>query len=126
MSLAADASSSAPLLELFAGRRGHFVLESGHHGELWLDLELLFVDPERVRPFAAALARALARYDVEAVCGPLVEGAFVALRVAPRSWGFPSRTPSVTSIRMRPGSFPSRIACRLRCAARCAASASRW
>jgi orotate phosphoribosyltransferase len=82
MSLETDVSSSAPLLELFAGRRGHFVLESGHHGELWLDLELLFVDPERVRPFAAALARALARHDVEAVCGPLVEGAFVALQVA--------------------------------------------
>jgi orotate phosphoribosyltransferase len=82
MSLAADASSSAPLLELFAGRRGHFVFESGHHGELWLDLELLFVDPERVRPFAIVLARALARHEVEAVCGPLVEGAFVALQAA--------------------------------------------
>ena len=33
--------------ELLSERRGHFVLESGHHGELWLELELLFLHPER-------------------------------------------------------------------------------
>ena len=70
------------LLSLLAARRGHFRLESGHHGELWIELERLCLRPERVRPFAAGLARLLAPHNVEAVCGPLNEGAFVALMVA--------------------------------------------
>ena len=70
------------LVSLLAARKGHFRLESGHHGDLWLDLELLCLRPKRVRPFALELARRLAEHDVEAVCGPLVEGAFVALMVA--------------------------------------------
>lgn len=67
---------------LLPKREGHFVFESGHHGSLWLDLERLFLHPERVQPFAEALADRLRRHRVEAVCGPLVEGAFVALLVA--------------------------------------------
>lgn len=70
------------LLSPLAARRGHFRLESGHHGSLWLDLEQLCLRPERVRPFAVELARKLAFHGVEAVCGPLNEGAFVALMVA--------------------------------------------
>jgi hypothetical protein len=27
------------VLELLSARNGHFLLESGHHGDLWLDLE---------------------------------------------------------------------------------------
>jgi orotate phosphoribosyltransferase len=68
---------------LLPGRRGHFRLESGHHGDFWLDLELLFFRPAEIGPLAEALARRLSRYGVEAVCGPLVEGAFVASLVAP-------------------------------------------
>jgi orotate phosphoribosyltransferase len=67
---------------LLSKREGHFALESGHHGELWLDLELLFLHPERVRPLALALAERLARHGATAVCGPLVEGAFLGLMVA--------------------------------------------
>jgi len=70
------------VLALMSARRGHFLLESGHHGDLWLDLELLCLLPDRVRPLATQLAARLASYEVEAVCGPLVEGAFVALMVA--------------------------------------------
>ena len=70
------------LISLLAARRGHFRLESGHHGELWLDLERLCLQPERVRPFAVELASLLKPHQVEAVCGPLNEGAFVALMVA--------------------------------------------
>jgi hypothetical protein len=29
---------SEDVLDLLPRRRGHFLLESGHHGELWLDL----------------------------------------------------------------------------------------
>jgi orotate phosphoribosyltransferase len=70
------------VLSLLAARRGHFLLESGHHGDLWLDLELLCRYPNRIRPLCAALAKRLQQFELNAVCGPLVEGAFVALIVA--------------------------------------------
>jgi orotate phosphoribosyltransferase len=63
-------------------RKGHFRLESGHHGDTWMDLEMLFLLPEAIRPFAAKLAKRLQAHGVEVVCGPLVEGSFVALLVA--------------------------------------------
>jgi orotate phosphoribosyltransferase len=70
------------LLGLLAARRGHFVLESGHHGNLWLDLESLLLRPAALLPFARDLARRLSAHGVEAVVGPLVGGAFVAEMVA--------------------------------------------
>ena len=70
------------MIEQLPTRQGHFVLESGHHGDTWLDLELLCLRPDRVRPFAKELAARLEKYRVEVVCGPLVEGAFLALMVA--------------------------------------------
>lgn len=70
------------LLHLLAARRGHFRLESGHHGDLWLDLELLFLRPRAILPLAQELARRLSAHSIDAVCGPLVEGAFVAQLVA--------------------------------------------
>jgi orotate phosphoribosyltransferase len=63
-------------------RRGHFRLESGHHAELWLDLERLCLRPAHVRTYAAELATRVNGYRIEAVCGALNEGAFVALMVA--------------------------------------------
>jgi len=69
---------------LLPAREGHFGLESGHHADMWLDLELLCLRPQRVQALAAELATRLAAHHVEAVCGPLVEGAFVALLVATR------------------------------------------
>jgi orotate phosphoribosyltransferase len=65
-------------------RRGHFRLESGHHGDLWLELETLCLDVAVVRREADRLAERLEPLAPEAVCGPLVEGAFVALFVALR------------------------------------------
>jgi orotate phosphoribosyltransferase/GNAT superfamily N-acetyltransferase len=70
------------VLSLFASQKGHFRYESGHHGNLWLNLELLCLRPARVKPFAVKLARQLAPYKIEAVCGPLVEGALIAQMVA--------------------------------------------
>jgi orotate phosphoribosyltransferase len=67
---------------LLSARRGHYVLESGHHGDLWLDLELLCVRPAQVRPLAAELVTRLHDHRLDAVCGPLIEGAFVASMVA--------------------------------------------
>jgi orotate phosphoribosyltransferase len=49
---------------------------------MWLDLETLFLHPERIEPLADELAARLKTYDAEVVCGPLIEGAFVGLMVA--------------------------------------------
>jgi orotate phosphoribosyltransferase len=88
-------------LELVAGRRGHFQLESGHHGELWLDLDALFALPGRIAPLVGYLAEALRPYEVAGVCGPLVGGAFLAQSVAGAlevEFSFTERLPSPTNI----------------------------
>jgi orotate phosphoribosyltransferase len=70
------------LLQLFETRRGHFRFESGHHGDLWLKIPLAFLRPSRVRQHAQRLAHLLAAHRIEAICGPLVEGALLAQMVA--------------------------------------------
>lgn len=70
------------VLSSVRGRQGHFRLESGHHGDLWFELESLCLHSRDIRTFAAQLAAKLVQYKVEVVCGPLVEGAFVALLVS--------------------------------------------
>jgi orotate phosphoribosyltransferase len=70
------------LLSFFRARRGHFRLESGHHGDLWFDLETLCLHSREIQPFASRLAARLLPQKVEVVCGPLVEGAFIALLVS--------------------------------------------
>ena len=70
------------LSALLPARAGHLLLDSGHHGDVWLDLDALFLRPARLQPFVAALTARLAPHGVEAVCGPLVGGAFVAQAVA--------------------------------------------
>jgi orotate phosphoribosyltransferase len=70
------------VLELLSARKGHFLLESGHHGDLWLDLEMLCLNPPLLKSLAAQLAQSIANPGVDAVCGPLVEGAFVGILVA--------------------------------------------
>lgn len=74
--------SVGAFLKLVSGRRGHFRLESGHHTDLWLDLDPLFGDPRAVDPFVAALVAALAPHTVSVICGPLLGGAFLAQLVA--------------------------------------------
>ena len=71
------------IVRLLPFRNGHFRLESGHHGERWADLEKLCLEPEPIRTFAEELARRLGTHEIEVVCGPLVEGAYVALMAAP-------------------------------------------
>src|SRR6266849_1967971 len=70
------------VLSVVRVRQGHFRLESGHHGDLWFQLETLCLRSREIRPFAARLAAQLGKHQVEVVCGPLVEGAFVALLVS--------------------------------------------
>jgi orotate phosphoribosyltransferase len=80
--MSTDADASQDFLRLVTARQGHFQLESGHHGALWLDLDGLFVEPARVAPLVNRLAAALREYDLAAVCGPLVGGAFLAQSVS--------------------------------------------
>lgn len=68
------------LATLMAGRRGHVRLESGHHGDLWLDLDGVFADPTLIRPLVDELAGRLPPASV--VCGPLTGGGFLAQLLA--------------------------------------------
>lgn len=74
--------SASAFLELAAGRTGHFSMESGLHSALWLDLDALFASAARVEPFVSSLADMLLPFRVDAVCGPLLGGAFLAQRIA--------------------------------------------
>lgn len=70
------------ILKALVARKGHFRFESGYHGDLWLEIPLLYRHPKRLRRFAAELVRRLKVHEIDAVCGPLVEGAFLAQMVA--------------------------------------------
>jgi orotate phosphoribosyltransferase len=70
------------LLQAVSATRGHFLYESGHHGDLWLDLDSLFLDAARMRGWAAVLAGQAAGLGAEIVCGSLTGGAFLAQFIA--------------------------------------------
>jgi orotate phosphoribosyltransferase len=70
------------LIELMAPKTGHFRFESGHHGDRWLEPDLLLQRPSVLRPFAVELASRLGRHRFDVVCGPLTGGAFLAQMVA--------------------------------------------
>jgi orotate phosphoribosyltransferase len=72
------------VLARMPARSGHFTLESGHHGELWLEPDALFWEPATLEPHAAWLAERIRRHAPDVVCGPLVGGAFLAQLVAAR------------------------------------------
>jgi orotate phosphoribosyltransferase len=72
----------AAFLQLVRGRRGHFRLESGHHSELWLDLDPLFAEPRLIAPFVETLSNLIRPYAPTTICGPLLGGAFLAQLVA--------------------------------------------
>lgn len=75
-------ASPPDLLTLVGSRTGHFRLESGHHTELWLDLDRLFARPAALQPFVAELATRVATYGIDTVCGPFNGGAFLAEMMA--------------------------------------------
>ena len=76
----ASAALHAQIETLLAARQGHFALESGHHGNRWLDLERLFLHPKRVQPIATALADRLAPHGVETCAVRSSRGASWAVR----------------------------------------------
>ena len=92
------------LLTLIGSSTGHFRLESGHHADRWLELDPLFARPAALRPFVSELARRIAIHRVDAVCGPLNGGAFLAQLIALElgvDFAFAQRTVS-----RRSGLFP--------------------
>jgi orotate phosphoribosyltransferase len=66
------------LLQLLAARRGHFQMESGYHSDSWFELDRLFDDSARLKPFVTELAGRLARHKPDAICGPVTGGAKLA------------------------------------------------
>jgi orotate phosphoribosyltransferase len=71
------------VIGLMAARTGHFLLESGHHGDLWLELDGLFWS-NAINPAIERLAARIRPHAVDVVCGPLVGGALLAQLVAAR------------------------------------------
>jgi orotate phosphoribosyltransferase len=63
-------------------RRGHFVYESGDHGDTWLELEVLHWEPPRMRRATGAFAGGLRKYNPEVICSPLIGGALVGQLLA--------------------------------------------
>src|SRR5829696_6467754 len=72
----------ATFLDLAQARRGHFQMESGFHSGMWFDLDAAFADQAALDPFVTQLAQSLRRHNIEAVCGPLTGGAFLAQLLA--------------------------------------------
>lgn len=70
------------LIELACPRYGHFDLGTGYHGDVWLELDRLFLRPALLRPHVRALADRLREHRVDAVCGPVEGGAFLAYALA--------------------------------------------
>ena len=69
-------------IELAHPRHGHFDLGTGYHGDVWLDLDALFLRPSVLRPDVKVLADRLREHRVDAVCGPMEGGAFLAYALA--------------------------------------------
>ncbi len=93
-------NASQRIHALASARSGHFALESGYHGALWLDLDALFAEPSRIAPLVAELASLLAPHRPDVICGPLLGGAFLAQLVAHAlavEFAFAERVPRTAS-----------------------------
>ena len=73
---------SGSLISLAGPRHGHFDLGTGNHGDLWLDLDGLFLHPATLQPHVRELADLLRAHVVDAVCSPAEGGAFLAQALA--------------------------------------------
>ena len=73
---------TSDLIKSLPARRGHFLLESGLHSDFWFTLDALFVEPREIAAQVSSLSDLLRPYEISAVCGPLLGGAFLAQAVA--------------------------------------------
>lgn len=69
-------------VQLAQPTRGHFDLGTGYHGDVWLDLDTLFLQPALLRQPVRWMAQRLREHAVDAVCGPMEGGAFLAYAVS--------------------------------------------
>jgi len=76
--------SEPELNRLAHPRSGHFDLGTGYHGDLWLDLDALYLRPAKLRPHIRLLADQLRQHRIDAICGPMEGGAFLAFALADR------------------------------------------
>jgi orotate phosphoribosyltransferase len=72
------------VFDALPARRGHWLLESGYHTDVWITLDALFVDPAAIAPYVDALAEQMRGHGPTAICGPLFGGAFLAQALATR------------------------------------------
>lgn len=100
-------------------RTGHFRFESGDHGDLALELDLLFSDPRRIEQAGEQLAAKLAPLRPALVCGPLVGGALLGQVVA-RCLGVRFASTSLAPVRGVDGAVAYRLPFALRPLARAA------
>lgn len=70
------------VIRLARPRQGHFDLGTGYHGDVWLDLDALFLRPSMLRPHVRWLGHRLLEHRIDAVCGPMEGGAFLAQAIA--------------------------------------------
>jgi orotate phosphoribosyltransferase len=70
------------VIGLAGPRSGHFDLGTGYHGDLWLDLDALFLRPALLRPHVRWLSERLRKHRIDAVCGPADGGALLACSIA--------------------------------------------
>jgi orotate phosphoribosyltransferase len=70
------------VIALARPRQGHFDLGTGFHGDVWLDLDALFLRPSLLQPHVRWLADRLRGHRIDAVCGPMEGGAFLAQAIA--------------------------------------------
>jgi hypothetical protein len=92
MFLAVTHTVDEEIVRLLAGRRGHLLLASGDHADLWLDLDGVFVRPTRVARFAGELATRLAAHEIFGTLrAPRRRAVRGRLPAARRSWRRGSR-----------------------------------
>lgn len=95
-------------LSLVNGQHGHFAYESGYHSDTWFDLETLCSNPKAIRPAILKLCTEIAEWEAEVICGPLIEGGFVALLTAmelERTFAYTLRVAETTDSGMFPISY---------------------
>jgi orotate phosphoribosyltransferase len=70
------------IVQLAQPSGGHFDLGTGYHGDVWLELDVLFLQPALLRQPVRWMAERLREHAVDAVCGPMEGGALLAYAVS--------------------------------------------
>jgi orotate phosphoribosyltransferase len=66
------------IFKIFSIKQGHFILQSGSHGDIWIELDKLFISPKIVQSLSKELSEIFEEFEIDFICGPLTGGAFLA------------------------------------------------